>query len=622
MRHLGHTAWWLLSLAWRTDRGRLLRACALLSVAYLATPAVALGLRAFTDAVLDGDTTAGVVLGAVIAAALVAELMVSHFSHLYYFEVGELAETRINDELITAANGTPGMAQLDSADFADAVILAREEVQKLRGYLEAVLRLGALLVQLLLTAVVLASLEPWLALLPLGALPPVLMGRRAQAIVDRSRTDAAERLRLARHLLHVTTSPRSAKEVRISGARDALLERHDRAFEAATRRLWRGKVTGAALRGAGQTAFTLSCCGAILLVLRQASRGEASIGDLVLTLTLAVQLNVQVAAGLGMLATVQAAGHMVRRLETLRAWATPPAPPAATPVPAGEPPRPAPSGPALPGPNPPQPAARTRSVPSTLRHGIRLDGVTFVYPGTDRTVLRDVTLDLPAGRTTALVGENGAGKSTLVKLLCGLYEPTSGRILVDGVDLREVPPKEWMAHVGTLFQDFSRLELTLRESVGVGDIDRLGEDGVVLEGLRDAGAETLLRRVPGGLDGALGQGYTDGAELSGGQWQSLALARTLLRRRPLLRVLDEPAAALDALAEQAVFARYAGSASEAGAWGGVTLFVSHRFSTVRMADRIVVLERGGVRETGSHAELMAGRGLYAELFRLQARGYR
>ncbi|MEU3404610.1 ABC transporter ATP-binding protein [Streptomyces sp. NPDC006670] len=597
MKNLTHTARWLFRLAWTTDRDRFLKAAALLAAGYLATPAVALGLSAFTDRLLADDLTAALALAGLIAAALVMELMLGHFAHLFYFELGEQAEWRINAELIDVANGTDTIEYLDSSDFADTMALVREEIQKTRAYVEALLQIAALTLQLSLTTLLLGSLDPWLLLLPLGALPPVLMGRHAQARVEAGRTAAAGHTRRARHLLHVATSSQSAKEARLFGADRALVRLHDDSWHAGTRHVRRGQLSGAALRALGQLLFTLACFSAVYVVLRQAAAGGATLGDVVMVITLAVQINVQVAAALGMLSTLQTAGRTARRLDRLRAWPTavPPAPPA----------RPMPSAPA----------------PARLTSGIRLEGVGFTYPGTDRPVLRDVTLDLPAGSTLALVGENGAGKSTLVKLLCGLYRPTTGRILVDGVDLADVPPQEWKARVSTLFQDFARFELTLRENVGLGELSRLDDDALLTGAMRRAGAGRVPARVPGGLDGGLGRGYTDGAELSGGQWQALGLARTALRDHPLLLVLDEPASALDASAEHAVFERYAGSAREVGGEGGVTLFVSHRFSTVLMADRIVVLRDGTVAEHGDHAELLARGGLYADLFTLQARSY-
>jgi ATP-binding cassette subfamily B protein len=261
-------------------------------------------------------------------------------------------------------------------------------------------------------------------------------------------------------------------------------------------------------------------------------------------------------------------------------------------------------------------------VPVRLERGIRLEGVTFAYPGSDGTVLGPLHLELPAGASVALVGENGAGKTTLVKLLCGMYAPTAGRILVDGVDLATLPVARWRSRVTAAFQDFVRFQLFLHETVGVGDLARAGEDPVVAGAMDRAGAGELRERLPDGLSTRVGTGFTGGRELSGGQWQRLALARGLMRSDPLLVVLDEPTASLDAPTESALFDRYAATArSLRAAQGTITLLVSHRFSTARTAHLIVVLEDGEVRETGAHAQLMAANGTYAELFALQARAY-
>jgi ATP-binding cassette subfamily B protein len=236
-------------------------------------------------------------------------------------------------------------------------------------------------------------------------------------------------------------------------------------------------------------------------------------------------------------------------------------------------------------------------------------------------VLRDITLHIPAGHTLAIVGENGAGKSTLVKLLCGLHAPTSGRILIDGADLAGLDPFRWRSGVAAVFQDFCRVELTLRESVGLGNLDQLSDTHAVTQAVSAAHAGNLMHNLPGGLDGLLGHGYGDGTGLSGGQWQTIALARCLMRRRPQLLILDEPAAALDAAAEHTLFGRYASAAAEARGDGGVTILISHRFSTVCMADTIAVLRGGHLIEHGTHAELISRDGLYAELFGLQAKAY-
>jgi ATP-binding cassette subfamily B protein len=255
-------------------------------------------------------------------------------------------------------------------------------------------------------------------------------------------------------------------------------------------------------------------------------------------------------------------------------------------------------------------------VPDTLRHGIDLEGVSFGYGGED--VLRDVTLHLPAASTVAIVGENGAGKTSLVKLLCRFYEPTSGFIRVDGVDLRRFDVDEWRRRLSGGFQDFARIELTLRESVGIGDIASVDDPVAVGAALGRVGAD-----LPVGLEQQLGQQWLGGVDLSEGQWQKVAMARAMMRKEPLLLLLDEPTSGLDAHAEHALFELFAGVAAEAATrTGAIALFVSHRFSTVRMADHIVVLAGGRVVEQGDHASLMGAAGLYRELYDIQSRAYR
>ena len=257
--------------------------------------------------------------------------------------------------------------------------------------------------------------------------------------------------------------------------------------------------------------------------------------------------------------------------------------------------------------------------PRQLIEGIRLEHVSFAYPGTSRRVLDDVSLDLKPGSVVAIVGENGAGKSTLVKLLCRMYQPDQGRILVDGVDLARIPAGNWRSCLAGAFQDFFRFEFRARHSVGVGDTPRMEDEPAVTTAVGRAGAEDVLRRLAAGLETQLGPTWPDGVDVSFGQWQKLALARGFMRDRPLLLVLDEPTAALDAETEHALFERYAAAARGDGR---ITILVSHRFSTVRMADRIVVLDGARVTETGTHEELMARRGQYAELYGIQAAAYR
>ena len=268
--------------------------------------------------------------------------------------------------------------------------------------------------------------------------------------------------------------------------------------------------------------------------------------------------------------------------------------------------------------------------PDRLADGIRLEHVSFAYPGTERLVLDDVNLDLKQGSVVAIVGENGAGKSTLVKLLARLYQPDQGQILVDGVDLARIRVDDWRAHLAGAFQDFFRFEFRAGHTVGLGDVPRLDDEAAVVTAVSRAGADDVIERLAAGLETQLGPTWPSGVEVSFGQWQKLALARGFMRDNPLLLVLDEPTAALDAETEHALFERYAAAARGArhdGSSGNsrpgqITILISHRFSTVRMADQIVVLDGAHVAEVGTHEALMAKRGQYAELYGIQAAAYR
>lgn len=248
--------------------------------------------------------------------------------------------------------------------------------------------------------------------------------------------------------------------------------------------------------------------------------------------------------------------------------------------------------------------------------GLRFEDVGFRYPGADAWALRHVDLAIPAGQSLALVGHNGAGKTTFIKLLTRLYEPTEGRILLDGVDLRNWDEAALRARIGVIFQDFNEYQFTVRENVGFGSIDHLTDDPRLGRAVRSGGAEAVVTSLAGGLETPLGRWFQEGVELSGGQWQKVALARAFMREEADILVLDEPTAALDAEAEHAVFERFRELAT-----GRTTIVISHRFPTVRMADRIIVLEGGQIREAGTHEELVARGERYAQLFRLQAQGY-
>jgi len=253
-----------------------------------------------------------------------------------------------------------------------------------------------------------------------------------------------------------------------------------------------------------------------------------------------------------------------------------------------------------------------------------VDHVSFTYPGTSRVVLDDVSVKLPAGAVVAIVGENGAGKTTLVKLLSKMYEPTSGSIFLDDTPLARVPASEWRKRLAGAFQDFFRFEFRARHTVGLGDVPRLDDEPAVVAAVDRAGAMDVVARLTAGLETQLGPTWPGGVELSFGQWQKLALARGFMRDEPLLLILDEPTAALDAETEHALFERYAAAArgNRENDSRRITILVSHRFSTVRMADLILVVDGARLVEVGTHDELMARKGHYSELYSIQAAAYR
>ncbi len=257
----------------------------------------------------------------------------------------------------------------------------------------------------------------------------------------------------------------------------------------------------------------------------------------------------------------------------------------------------------------------THRVPRPIREGFVFENVSFKYPGSDQWALRNLSFHLRAGEKLALVGENGAGKTTIVKLLAHLYEPDEGRILLDGVDLCDYDPDDLRDEIGIIFQDFFRYALTVSENIAVGNIDERQNRALIEEAARKSLADGVVTGLPKKYDQMLGKRFTGGVDLSGGQWQKVALARAYMRNAQLI-ILDEPTAALDARAEHEVFVRFAELIK-----GKTGVLISHRFSTVRMADRILFLEHGQLLEIGSHEELLAKKGKYAELFRLQAKGY-
>jgi ATP-binding cassette subfamily B protein len=452
-----------------------------------------------------------------------------------------------------------------------------------------ILRLGV-------ATLLLVSVHPALVVLALFALPTAFTSAWRPGVERAVEERGAASGRLARHIFLLATTAPPGKEVRVTRIGERLVRERREAWER-----WYGPVAaarwGSALWHAlAWTVFGGAYVGAIVFV---SSGLRAPAADVLLVLAAGGQLSAYIGATVGEIGFLRGIWlDGSRRLAWLEDYA-------ASLV-----------------------ASADRPAPVELREGIRLEGVSFAYPGTDRLVLDAVDLDLPKGSVVALVGENGAGKTTLVKLLCKLYEPTAGRILVDGAPLSRMRTDEWRSRLAGAFQDFFRFELPARHSVGVGDVPRRDDERAVASALARAGADDVVARLPAGLDTQLGPTWPGGVEVSFGQWQKLALARGFMRDEPLLLVLDEPTAALDAETEHALFERYAAAARGAEPSGpdgrsrGITILVSHRFSTVRMADRIVVLDGSRVAQVGSHEELMAQGGPYAELYAIQAAAYR
>lgn len=584
----------MVRLAWRHSRAKILAALVLTLLAGAAWPLLALALKAATGAVSAHDDRTAVLAGIGIGLGAIGVLMLQHFAYFPYTEIAESAVISLEAELMALAGGSARIGHHERPQYADRIAVLQQELSQLPDGFVGLFNTISLAVSMGVTAFLLATVNPWLLLLPLAAWPPVYAGRIAQRITDSAREESAAATRQSRHLFRLATSAASAKELRVSRLQDEIAERYAQRWDEAGRVLRRAQRKAAAATAAGQAVFAAAYLASILFVLRQAVADQRPIADVVLTIILVAQLNQQVNTGLTLLRQLQRTAQGLARLRWLREL-----------VAAEEPP---------PG---------TVPLPAVLSSGITFHDVAFAYPGTGTRVLAGVDLTLPAGSTVAVVGENGAGKSTLVKLLCRFYDATEGTITLDGVDLRDHPLDHWRQRIAAGFQDFVRFELLARQTVGVGDLPSLDDESAVRAALDRARSYDVVERLEQGLSTPLGKSYREGAELSGGQWQKLALGRAMMREHPLLLVLDEPTSALDAQAEHTLFERYAANARRvARESGAVTVLVTHRFSTVRTADLIVVVGDSGIIETGDHRSLVAAGGLYAELHALQAAAYR
>jgi ABC-type multidrug transport system fused ATPase/permease subunit len=510
-------------------------------------PWTAYGLKLLVDGALAGDPTRALVAAAVLALAIGVALLNGLYYLDFLFTVGEKASAAINSRLMALMAGVPGLAHHERPDYLRELDFLREH-RGMMGYLaNATAGLIRVAVQLAASLALLARLDPVLLFLPLLGVGSFLAGRRANELWVASFDATAEGDRLRRHLFELAASSAAGKELRLFGLVDPLIARHHAVAGEISRARDRADWQSAWLHAAGSVVFGLGYVGAVGLVLLRAIEGRATVGDVVLAVGVAAGLNgavqVAVAYGTGFLRILRIAQRYLWLEDYAAASRLDPADPA--------------------------------SVPDRLVDGIELRELSFRYPATDRPILDRLSLRLPAGKVVALVGENGAGKTTLVKLLARFYEPDGGQILVDGVDLRRLPLEEWRERIGVAFQDFGRFELRLRETVGVGDLARIGDSAAVESALAKAGADDLSPTLPGGLETQLGKGWDGGVELSGGQWQKLALGRAMMRRDPLLVVFDEPTAALDAQTEHALFERFAEAARSGASAGTVTLLVTH-----------------------------------------------
>ncbi|MDQ1601386.1 MAG: ATP-binding cassette, subfamily bacterial [Actinomycetota bacterium] len=583
--------WRMVKLAYAIEP-RLLVASLLMTLAVaLPQSLVGLWLALLVDGVNDGAETRVRVaaLGLALSATLLWRLQVvfDRLSRRFRDRVSIALEAHVAELHATVAT----IAHQERREHMDRLEVLRRHTFGLDHlFMSLFSTLGWVLRLAIVEVLLMTQVHPALGLLVLFAVPTVVAATWRPGIEQAVRRRVAQHERRARHLFVLGTTAPPGKELRVTGNGAALAERRRAEWQTLYRPMARAKWGTAVWSSLAWAVFGLGYVGAVVFT---ATAIDASAGDVVLVLVVGSQLSQFVGAAVGELGFLRTIWlDISRRLIWLEDYA------AAV-------------------------DARSDGTPPTrLATGIHLEHVSFRYPGSDRLVIDDVTLDLPAGSVVAVVGDNGAGKTTLVKLLARLYDPDAGRIEVDGVDLASMSVPEWRARLAGAFQDFFRFELRALDGVGLGDLDRLGDRAAAATAVGRAGAGDVVDRLPAGLDTQLGPSWDDGIEVSFGQWQKLALARGFMRDEPLLLVLDEPTAALDAETEHALFERFAEAAREEVTNGRVTVLVSHRFSTVRMADLIVVLDGARLIEVGTHADLMALGGRYAELYGIQATAFR
>jgi ATP-binding cassette, subfamily B, bacterial len=587
--------WRVLKLGYRSEPGLLAAAFGLALLAALPDALLALWLKLLGDGLLRGSSR----------LLLIAALGLSLSSTATWFlrTVSTRVQRRFRDKVTIALEShvaglqasVATIAHQERPDYLDRLSVLRNQVFVLDHMYMSLFSTCGWILRLGVTVGLLASIHPALLLLAVLAAPTVLTSTWRPGVERGVEERGAQDDRLARHLFMTATTAPAGKEVRVTGIGQRLLAGRREAWQRWYRPVAAARWGSAAWHALAWAVFGAGYVGAVAFV---TSRSGPRPGDVLLVLAAGSRLSAYIGATVGEIGFLRGIWlDGSRRLAWLEDYAASLS------------------------------ASADQPVPVRIAEGVRLERLSFAYPGTERRVLEDVDLALPAGSVVAIVGENGAGKSTLVKLLCKLYEPTEGRILVDGAPLGRMPAEAWRSRLAGAFQDFFRFEILALHAVGLGDVARLDREDAVGTAVGRAGAEDVVARLPAGLGTQLGPTWPGGVEVSFGQWQKLALARGFMRDAPLLLVLDEPTAALDAETEHALFERFAAAARRAdgpraGAGEGrITILVSHRFSTVRMADLIVVLDGARVAEVGSHPDLMARGGLYAELYGIQAAAY-
>jgi ATP-binding cassette subfamily B protein len=589
--------WRLCKLGYRHEPRLMLAAFALSQLAALPDALLALWLMLLGKGVLEKSSglvmAAAVGLGVSAAATWFLRTVSTRVLRRFRDKVTIALESHVARLQATVAT----IAHQERPDYLDLLEMLRNQVFVLDHMYMSVFATCGWILRLVVTIALLMSVHPALVLLAVFAIPTALTSawrpRVERAVQERS----AQSNRLARHLFSVATTPAPAKEVRITDIGRSLVTDRRLAWEHGYRPIGAVRWRTAFWHTLAWAIFAAAYVGAVVFV---SSGLQAPASAVLLVLAAGARLSAYIGATVGELGFLTGFWmYGAVRLAWLEDYAA-----AVT-------------------------ALADSPAPDRLTRGIRFDHVSFAYPGTDRLVLDDVNLTLPAGSVVAVVGENGAGKTTLVKLLAKMYEPKSGAILIDDTPLARVRADAWRARLAGAFQDFFRFEFKARQTIGVGDVPRLDDAAAVMTAIGRAGADDVVVKLTMGLDTQLGPTWPGGIDMSFGQWQKLALARGFMRDEPLVLVLDEPTAALDAETEHALFERYAAAArrgagpirSDRSANGRITVLVSHRFSTVRMADLIVVLDGARVVEVGSHEELMARRGQYSELYSIQAAAY-